>query len=230
MATDMLSLMRLIQFTDSAFPVGTFSFSNGLETAIHEKIVYNAATLEEYAQSISLQAAFSDGIIAIHAYRAALEYNYDEITEADHRLIEFKMNNETRVMQKRMGKKMVEMSIKIFDNLLLKKWLEDINNGTSPGTFPVAQGLIFAIGGMSEKELFCSHQYGVINMILGAAVRTMRVSHYDTQQILFRLSEQTQAYYDDVKDLSYEDMNSFVPQIDIISSLHEKGTMRMFMN
>lgn len=230
MATDMLSLMRLIQFTDSAFPVGTFSFSNGLETAIHEKIVYNAATLEEYAQSISLQAAFSDGIIAIHAYRAALEYNYDEIIEADHRLIEFKMNNETRVMQKRMGKKMVEMSIKIFDNLLLKKWLEDINNGTSPGTFPVAQGLIFAIGGMSEKELFCSHQYGVINMILGAAVRTMRVSHYDTQQILFRLSEQTQAYYDDVKDLSYEDMNSFVPQIDIISSLHEKGTMRMFMN
>lgn len=230
MATDMLSLMRLIQFTDSAFPVGTFSFSNGLETAIHEKIVYNAATLEEYAQSISLQAAFSDGIIAIHAYRAALEYNYDEIIEADHRLIEFKMNNETRVMQKRMGKKMVEMSIKIFDNPLLKKWLEDINNGTSPGTFPVAQGLIFAIGGMSEKELFCSHQYGVINMILGAAVRTMRVSHYDTQQILFRLSEQTQAYYDDVKDLSYEDMNSFVPQIDIISSLHEKGTMRMFMN
>lgn len=230
MATDMLSLMRLIQFTDSAFPVGTFSFSNGLETAIHEKIVYNAATLEEYAQSISLQAAFSDGIIAIHAYRAALENNYDEIIEADHRLIEFKMNNETRVMQKRMGKKMVEMSIKIFDNPLLKKWLEDINNGTSPGTFPVAQGLIFAIGGMSEKELFCSHQYGVINMILGAAVRTMRVSHYDTQQILFRLSEQTQAYYDDVKDLSYEDMNSFVPQIDIISSLHEKGTMRMFMN
>ncbi len=230
MATDILSLMRLIQFTDSAFPVGTFSFSNGLETAIHEKIVYNAATLEEYAQSISLQAAFSDGIIAIHAYRAALENNYDEIIEADHRLIEFKMNNETRVMQKRMGKKMVEMSIKIFDNPLLKKWLEDINNGTSPGTFPVAQGLIFAIGGMSEKELFCSHQYGVINMILGAAVRTMRVSHYDTQQILFRLSEQTQAYYDDVKDLSYEDMNSFVPQIDIISSLHEKGTMRMFMN
>lgn len=230
MATDMLSLMRLIQFTDSAFPVGTFSFSNGLETAIHEKIVYNAATLEEYAQSISLQAAFSDGIIAIHAYRAAIEKNYDEIIEADHRLIEFKMNNETRVMQKRMGKKMVEMSIKIFDNPLLKKWLEDINNGTSPGTFPVAQGLIFAIGGMSEKELFCSHQYGVINMILGAAVRTMRVSHYDTQQILFRLSEQTQAYYDDVKDLSYEDMNSFVPQIDIISSLHEKGTMRMFMN
>lgn len=230
MATDMLSLMRLIQFTDSAFPVGTFSFSNGLETAIHEKIVYNAATLEAYAQSISLQAAFSDGIIAIHAYRAAIEKNYDEIIEADHRLIEFKMNNETRVMQKRMGKKMAEMSIKIFDNPLLKKWLEDINNETSPGTFPVAQGLIFAIGGMSEKELFCSHQYGVINMILGAAVRTMRVSHYDTQQILFRLSEQTQAYYDDVKDLSYEDMNSFVPQIDIISSLHEKGTMRMFMN
>lgn len=230
MATDMLSLMRLIQFTDSAFPVGTFSFSNGLETAIHEKIVYNAATLEGYAQSISLQAAYSDGIIAIHAYRAALADNYEEIIEADHRLIEFKMNNEARVMQKRMGKKMAEMSVKIFDNPILLKWIEDINKEKTPGSFPVAQGIVFAIGGMSEKELFCSHQYGVINMILGAAVRTMRVSHYDTQQILYRLSEQTQTFYEDIKDLSYEDMNSFVPQIDIISSLHEKGTMRMFMN
>jgi len=230
MATDMISLMRLIQFTDSAFPVGTFSFSNGLETAIHEKIVYDATTLEEYTQSIALQAAYSDGIVAIQTYRAACENNYDTIIEADHRLIEFKMNNETRLMQKRMGKKMAELSITIFEEPLMKKWLDDINANNTPGTFPVAQGIAFALGGLSEKELFCSHQYGVINMILGAALRAVRISHFDTQRILYKLSDQTQAYYDDIKTLEFDDMNSFVPQIDILSSLHEKGTMRMFMN
>ena len=30
--------MHLLQFTDSTFPVGTFSFSNGLETAAFEQI------------------------------------------------------------------------------------------------------------------------------------------------------------------------------------------------
>ena len=29
------ALMHVLQFTDSTFPVGTFSFSNGLETAAY---------------------------------------------------------------------------------------------------------------------------------------------------------------------------------------------------
>lgn len=230
MTKDIISLMRLIQFTDSAFPIGTFSFSNGLETAIHEKIVHDAETLEQYTQSIALQAAYSDGIVAIKAYNAGLQNDYDAIIEADNRLIEFKMNNESRLMQKRLGKKMTEMGVKIFDHSLLKKYLQDINSNKTPGSFPVAQALIFATGGMSVEELFCSHQYGVINMILGAAVRILRVSHYDTQKILYKLSEQTPAFYEDIKDLGFDDMNSFVPQIDILSALHEKGKMRMFMN
>lgn len=230
MAIDMVSLMRLIQFTDSAFPIGTFSFSNGLETAIHEKLVTSPETLEEYAHAVALQAAFSDGIVALKTYQAARNDDYANILEADHRLIEFKMNNETRLMQKRMGKKMAEMSLEIVKNPLMQRWLDDINNKNTPGTYPVAQGILFAIIGLSEEELFCSHQYGVINMIIGAALRTMRVSHFDTQQILYRLSEQTLWYYNEIKDLEMDDMNSFVPQIDILSSLHEKGTMRMFMN
>ena len=39
--------MHLLQFTDSTFPVGTFSFSNGLETAAYERVVHDARTLEE---------------------------------------------------------------------------------------------------------------------------------------------------------------------------------------
>lgn len=230
MSKDILSLMRFIQFTDSAFPIGTFSFSNGLETAIHEKIVFDAKTLEEYTQSISIQAAYSDGIVALQAYRAACLNDYDRIIEADHRLIEFKMNKEARLMQKRMGKKFAELSIQVSENPLMKRWLDDINSNKTPGCFPVAQGIAFALDGMSEKELFCSHHYGVMNMILGAALRALRVSHFDTQHILYKLSEQTQNFYEDVKDLDFDDMNSFVPQIDILSSLHEKGTMRMFMN
>ena len=30
--------------------------------------------------------------------------------------------------------------------------------------------------------------------------------------------------------MRFEDMNCFVPEMDIFASLHEKGAMRMFMN
>ena len=53
MTDNATTVMRLLEFTDSAFPVGTFSFSNGLETAAEEGLVYDAATLEQYAPAFT---------------------------------------------------------------------------------------------------------------------------------------------------------------------------------
>lgn len=230
MKNKLTTLMRLLQFTDSAFPVGTFSFSNGLETAAYEGIVYNADTLERFTRSVALQAACSDGVVALHAFRAVQKEKYDDLLAADRQLILFKMNEEARQMLRRMGRKLAELGTHIFDSPLLHRWLDDIKRDATPGTYPVAQGLAFCLAGLTEEELFCSHQYGVVNMVLGAALRCVKVSHYDTQRILFRLSDEAETLYRDVRPMTFTDMNAFVPQADILASLHEKGNMRMFMN
>lgn len=226
----MTTLMRLLQFTDSAFPVGTFSFSNGLETAAYEGLVHDAATLEAYTRAIALQAAFSDGVVALLAFRAAKDDDYASVLEADHRLLGFKMNKEARQMLCRMGKKLAELGAHVFDAPLMVRWLADIRAQQAPGTYPVAQALTFAASGLTESDLFCSHQYGVINMVLGAALRCVKVSHYDTQHILYKLSEQSEEFYAEASRMGFDDMNAFVPEADILASMHEKGNMRMFMN
>lgn len=229
-ARNLATVMRLLQFTDSAFPVGTFSFSNGLETASHEGLVYDAATLEAYTEAILSQAVYSDGIIALHAFRAARKGLYDEVVEADRRLICFKINEESRQMLCRMGKKLAELAVQVFVDPVMSRWLADIRAEQAPGTYPVAQALAFSAVGLEEEDLFCSHQYGVINMVLSAALRCVKVSHYDTQRILYRLGEKSTELYEEVRALTFNDMNAFVPQADILASLHEKGNMRMFMN
>lgn len=227
----MTAAMRLIQFTDSAFPVGTFSFSNGLETASFEGIVKDAATLCDFTRSQALQAAFSDGVAALIAHRAFLKGDYDTILECDAALLRFKMNDEARLMLTRMGKKLAELTLKLFpDSSFANKWLEDIRNGLTPGCYPISQGVAFGAAGIDEKALFVSHQYGVINMVLSAALRCVKVSHYDTQDILFELSEDIEKSYERASSMNLEDMRAFFPQIDILASLHEKGNMRMFMN
>lgn len=223
--------MQLLQFTDSAFPVGTFSFSNGLETASFEKLVHDKATLHDFARSQAWQPAFTDGIAALHAHRAFIEKDIDKVCHADSELLLSKMNDEARTMLRRMGKKLAELSIRLYpDEEIFKAWLGRINDGTTPGMYPVAQGIVFAKAGLDEKELFYSHQYGVINMVLSAALRCVRVSHYDTQEILFDLSAETDRLYDLIKDMRLDEMNAFFPELDVLASLHEKGSQRMFMS
>ncbi len=226
----MLALSRLLQFTDSTFPVGTFSFSNGLETASFEGIVHDAETLKQLTWSQAIQAAYSDGVAAIHAHRAFLKNDYERIAEADRYLMLFKMNDEARLMLKRMGKKFAELAAKLFDNDIVSRWLQDIKEEKVPGTFPIAQGIAYAAAGVDEKALFCAHQYGVMNMVLSAALRCVKVSHYHTQKILFELSERVEDLYAEASQMELKDMNAFFPELDILASLHEKGNMRMFMN
>ncbi|MDE6341780.1 MAG: urease accessory protein UreF [Muribaculaceae bacterium] len=226
----MVNTMRLLQFSDATFPVGTFSFSNGLETASHLGIVHDAETLEQYTRSVARQGAFSDGVAALLAYRAVNAGRYEDVVTVDHRIMLFKMNDEARLMLRRMGKKFAELGVRLFGQSMFAQWLADINAERTPGSFPVAQGIAFAAAGLSEEDLFESHQYGVINMVLSAALRCVRVSHYDTQQILFRLSEEVPPLFEKARVLRFEDMNSFVPEMDIFASMHEKGQMRMFMN
>ena len=224
-------ILPLLQFSDATFPVGTFSFSNGLETAGYEGLVHDAATLEAYTRSAVLQAAFSDGVAALTAYRAASAGDYDAITDVDHLLMRFKMNDEARLMMQRMGKKLAELGVHLWGtDTIIGRWLEDIKAEATPGSYPVAQGIAFAAAGIGERELYASHQYGVANMVVSAALRCVRVSHYDTQRILYSLAQETDELYEQARELTPDQMHAFVPEMDILASLHEKGKMRMFMN
>ena len=211
-------ILPLLQFSDATFPVGTFSFSNGLETASYEGLVHDAATLEQYTRSAARQAAFSDGVAALAAYRATQAGDYDAIRRADDALLRFKMNDEARLMLCRMGKKLAELGVHLWgDDTLMGRWLADIRSGATPGCCPV-------------RELYASHQYGVACMVVSAALRCVRVSHYDTQTILYRLAADTDTLYEQARTMSLDSMHAFVPEMDILASLHEKGKMRMFMN
>lgn len=224
------TLMRLLAFTDSAFPVGAFSFSNGLETAAAEGLVCDAAALEAYVRDVARQAAFTDGVAALHAHRSRSRACYAGIVDADRQLLLCRFGAEARQMTCRMGRKLAELSRRIREDEIVDRWIGDIAAGRTPGSYPVAQGIVFAACGIDERALFCAHRYGAMNMVLSAALRCVRVSHYDTQRILFRLSGDTDRLYGEVRELALDEMNAFAPQIDILASLHEKGTRRMFMN
>ena len=122
-------LARMLQFGDSTFPIGAFSFSSGLESAIQKGVVTDAATLGAFARTAVEQAASGDGIGLVWAHRAAEAGDIDEITRIDQILYARKLSSETRTMSVRTGKKFAELGAHVVGSPLLAEWRERIDAG-----------------------------------------------------------------------------------------------------
>jgi urease accessory protein len=221
---------RLLQFGDSMFPIGSFAFSGGLESAIQKRVVTDPDTLHAYARTAVDQAAMGDGIGLVWAHRAAAAGDLDELVRIDERVYARKLSGETRTMSVRMGKKFAEMGAEVIGAPLLKTWRERIDSGATPGCYPVSLAVNFAAQGLPARDAFVVHQYGVAAMILSAALRLMKISHVDTQRILYRLNAAAEAAYETAAAARLSDMAGFAPLTEILAAAHVKAHVRLFMN
>jgi urease accessory protein len=228
------SLARLLQFGDSVFPIGGFSFSCGLESAVQTGVVNDRATLHAFACTALEQAARGDGIALVAAHRAAMGSNVagdvDALIAIDRRVFARKPSDEIRTMSTRMGRKFTEIGVEVIGAPLIREWLAHIAEGATPGCYPVALAVNFAAQGLSAREAFLVHHYGVATAILGAALRLMRVSHVDTQAILYDLNAGEDAAYETAAAARLSDMAGFAPLSDILAAIHTKAHVRLFMN
>lgn len=227
---EIITLMRLLEMSESQYTVGTFSFSNGLESASNINLIAKESTLQQYVMAVSRQVAYSDSIAAIQAYRAAADDDYDRILQADEEVIACKTNPESKEFTKRLGKKLAEESLCLMDCPMMERFLNDLINDITPGTYPIAQAILLYHTGVSEMEMFCSQQFGVINLILAAALKSVKVPGFDTQKIAYNLAPQAALDYSIIKHLDFSDMKAFIPYTELNASFHRNGSMMMAMN
>jgi urease accessory protein len=129
-----------------------------------------------------------------------------------------------------MGKKFTELSATLTDARQLDAWRADVDSGATPGCYPTALAVTFAALGLSGREAFVVHQYGVAAMILSAALRLMRIGHVETQGMLFALTAGADAAYEAAAAAGLDDMAGFAPVSEILAAVHVKAHVRLFMN
>ena len=75
------------------------------------------------------------------------------------------------------------------------------------------------------------HQYGVAAMMLGAALRLMRLDHLDAQSILYAVNAAVAERLRTGRGRRRcDDMAAFAPLTDILAAIHVTAHVRMFMN
>lgn len=223
-------MARMLQFGDSMVPIGGFSFSCGLESAIQKKVVTDAATLREFTLTAIEQAARGDGVAVIAAHGAATSADIDTLTGIDRLVHARKLSEETRTMSVRMGRKFTELGAQVTQAPLLVAWSERIASSATPGCYPVSLAVNFAAQGLPAREAFVVHQYGAAMAILGASLRLMRISHVDTQTILYDLNARMEADYQSASRSRLSDMCGYAPLVEILAAVHTRAHVRLFMN
>jgi urease accessory protein len=229
-ASDAAALARALQFGDSVFPIGAFSFSCGLESAVQKGSVTDTATLCAFTRTAWEQAARGDGIALIAAYRAAVARDIETLLWIDEQVYARKLSSEMRKMTVRLGKKFTEMGVQVIGAPLICKWRSCIEASTASGCYPVALAMNFALQGLPARAAFTVHQYGLATTILGAALRLMRISHVETQKILYELNGRAEVDYQRAAAARLSDMSGYAPLTDIMAAVHARAHVRLFMS
>ncbi|GAA2396366.1 urease accessory protein UreF [Catellatospora methionotrophica] len=223
-------VLRALQFGDSMFPVGGFSFSNGVETALAEGTVHDAVTLSRWVRAATRNAATGDGVAVLHAHRAALRGDLDGVAAADRAVYVRKLNEETRTMTVRTGRKLAEAAARIVPGPMVDGWLERISTGQTAGCYPAGLGVSGVALGLAETDVFAMHQYSLAATMVGAAVRLLPLHHLAAQEVLFEVNGHCAGDYQTARGRELADMSGFAPQVDVLAAVHVRAHVRMFMN
>ena len=222
--------MSVLQYGDTLLPIGSFSFSNGLESAVQHRIVHDLATLAQFTLTAVRRAATSDCIALLQAHRAACVADLDSVMAADEAIFCRKLNEEARAMTVRMGRSLADVAVRVVEGPVLSRWRDEIARRNVPGTYPATLGVLFAELAAPEEDAFSVHQYGVAMTTLSAALRLMRIEPVEVQMILHDLNARVGEHYAAVRALSLSDMAGFAPATDILAAMHTRAHVRMFMN
>lgn len=229
MNTDFSSL-SMMQMSDSFFPAGLYTMSNGLETLYRQKMVTNADGVKELIQMYYLQQVGPADCVALaNAYDFAVHGDLSGVMLVDDVICKIKLVKEQREASMRSGRQLIKCVLALGNNPLITQYHNEIIKSHTPGTYPVSFSVAAQAFGISKQNACLMLFYGFGVSIVGAALRLGIIQHIESQQILDSLkpiiSEQVNKYI----SKPYDQIWQFSPQADIFQMHHEKMEAKMFI-
>ena len=149
-----LSDLTLMQLSDSFFPSGLYTMSNGLETLFDEKRVSSESDVFDFLEVVlEQQLGPTDSVALSNAFEFAYNTNMTGIIECDDRLYSMKLIEESRNASCRAGSQMLKCVMQMCSNDLLESFLEKICQNETPGTHPVVAGVCSFVMGLKKSRL-----------------------------------------------------------------------------
>ena len=222
--------LTLMQLSDSFFPSGLYTMSNGLETIFDEKRASSQNDIFDFLEiTLEQQLGPADSVALSNAYDCAKNDDILGIIKCDNILNSMKLIQESRAASCRAGSQMIKCISAIFSNDLLKTYSEKISKNESPGTHPVVLGVCSFVMGIKKEQTKQMMMYGFCVSVTGAALRLGIIDHIQSQKILHEIKPKIHEILEKFSNTKIDDCWQFSPNYDLIQMTHENKFSKMFI-
>jgi len=222
-------LLALTQLTDSMFPSGGFVHSEGLESYVQAGEVIHIEQLENLLTTRLLYDWANQDFIALHsAVFAYHKRNMALIQQIDERLTAMKIAKETRQSSSRVGRQTLRTMLMLIDDSFLLDYQTKIQSKTMIGHQAIVFGLVTAAVNIDIEPALTAYAYNLLSSQVSVAIKLMRLGQTQAQQLLWHVQPIVEQAVAHAMSNDFEDMQSFVPAIDIYGIQHEYLFRRLF--
>ncbi len=228
---DSLALARLLQLASPALPVGGYSYSQGLEWAIEEGTVHNAASAEQWISDVLEHSLASFELPLLwrlcHAWQLQdqQQVNYwNEFFCAGRETTE--SHAETLQMGyslRRLLESLAKESFTENDAVQLQA-LQKI----SPISFPTAYAYAVTSWKIPIDAALQAYAWSWLENQISAAIKTIPLGQTDGQRTLFALASRLPQLITDACTLKDDELSNLAPGLTFAGCRHETQYSRLF--
>ena len=227
-ATD-APLLQLIWLASPALPIGGFSYSEGIESAVDCGSVTNESTAASWLlDQLHLSFARADLAVAAQAIDAWLGDDMARIEELNAWVLQTRETSEMRQQTEQMGRSLVEWLKAVRPGLPVLGRVEGVDAPPRNLTYPVAFALAASATGASTRDCLLSLAFGWAENMAQAVLKSVPLGQNAGQRILGLLAGAIPAAVDLALSLDDGGRQAFSPMLAILSSRHETQYSRLF--
>ena len=224
--TPATALLQLMWLASPALPVGGFSYSEGLESAVESGRVTNEITASLWLlDQLHLSLARSDIAVVSRAFKAWQRDDAATITELNAWVTTTRETSEVRQQTEQMGRSMVEW---LKNRGLADERIAQLAALKPAPTWPVAFALAAAQTGAPLRETLLSFTFGWAENMVQAALKAVPLGQNAGQRVLAALAAQIPDAVDHAVRLMDSERQAFTPMLAILSAQHETQYSRLF--
>jgi urease accessory protein len=222
------ALLPLLHVCDSAFPIGAFAYSDGLEWATATGAIADAAGLRAWlAVCLDEGIGRTDGPAVWQAWRAVCEEKWHALEDLDADIVALRPSASARRSSRAMGARLLTMWRGLHPAPRLDHLAGLVRDGRLGPTLPVAFAAACACAGIERHAAVEAFAYARLSSTISAAMRLMPIGQVSAHTLLADALARVPSVVLDLGERGAP-VESFTPLMDIAQMNQQYLHSRLF--